>query len=327
MNRHREIAGMMRAPSGVAPSDRFIFEVDTTAVDETFTIPCQNAGVFNATVYWGDGGESTITTYNDANLVHTYAAAGTHSIEIDGTFPNIYFNNVGDKLKIKDITNWGNTGFLTMLRAFYGCINLTVSATDDGFSEVTNMSYMFDGATAVNPYTSNWNTSAVTDMSYMFSGAAAANIDVSGWDVGNVTSMINLFFRITSSVLDVSLWDVSKVESIRNMFYDGIASPDVSLWVTTSLKDASNAFRNCTNADPDISGWDVSVITTMSSIFQGSTFGDVNYDAALLAWSALPSVQAAVPFHAGTAKYTETAARAVLTDSPNNWVITDGGPA
>ena len=72
----------------------FVFTVETTGDAETFTIPCQNVGTFDAVVDWGDGGAtSAITTYNDADLAHEYATADDYEIRISGTFPNIFFNN------------------------------------------------------------------------------------------------------------------------------------------------------------------------------------------------------------------------------------------
>ncbi|MCF8244247.1 MAG: hypothetical protein K9J46_03750 [Saprospiraceae bacterium] len=41
------------------------------------------------------------------NATHAFTNAGTHTIRIRGTFPRIYFNNGGDKSKIKSINQWG----------------------------------------------------------------------------------------------------------------------------------------------------------------------------------------------------------------------------
>ena len=38
-----------------------------------------------------------------------------------------------------------------------------------------------------------WNVSSVTDMGYMFYGATSFNGDVSNWDVSNVTDMSGIF--------------------------------------------------------------------------------------------------------------------------------------
>ena len=73
------------------------------------------------------------------------------------------------------------------------------------------------------------DTSNVTDMSYMFYGATNANPDVSKWDTSNVIDMGFMFAGATNANLDVSKWDTSKVTDMRSMFYNAKnANPDVS---------------------------------------------------------------------------------------------------
>jgi hypothetical protein len=100
------------------------------AAARTITLPLTNGGgsVFNCTVDWGDGTPfSTVTAYNDANRIHTYAGDGTYNVEIQGTCEGWSFNNAGDKLKLTAIVNWGSistfAGFKYLLGGFYGCAN------------------------------------------------------------------------------------------------------------------------------------------------------------------------------------------------------------
>ena len=207
------------------PKPSFISTWDTTGASETVTLPATSASNDFA-VDWGDG--SGVEDVIAASPSHIYATADTYEITISGTCPVWEFRNAGDKLKIKDVSQWGEIGLVALHGGFYGCANMTVSATDAG------------------------DFSAVTDMFRMFRGTTLAN--------------------------------------------------------------------------PSVANWDISSATDMTEIFLLSAFSDSNYDLLLAAWSLL-SVQSGVPFHAGTAQYTEVAARALLTDTPNNWVITDGGPA
>ena len=194
----------------------FIFKVTTTAPSENFTIQCQNAGTFNATVDWGDGGAtSAITTYNDADLSHTYASAGTYTISITGTFPNIYMNNSASAPKIVEVVDLGDVGWTRLSLAFYGCTNLTsfASGTTDT-SSVTGMSYMFYNCSSLTSLdVSGFNTSSVTTMSHMFYNCSSlTSLDVSGFNTSSVTNMSYMFFGCTVLTgLRIRDWDVSSV--------------------------------------------------------------------------------------------------------------------
>jgi surface protein len=45
-----------------------------------------------------------------------------------------------------------------------------------------------------------WNVGSVTNMAYMFFGASAFNQDISGWNVGSVTHMNGIHVRWGSCV-------------------------------------------------------------------------------------------------------------------------------
>ena len=101
----------------------FIMRISVTA-GQTITIPFYNTTGYNGVINWKDGSTSTITTYNDADRVHSYAAAGDYDIEFTGTFKGFYFNNTGSKAIVKKIIQWGNIGMTSTTNAFYGCSNL-----------------------------------------------------------------------------------------------------------------------------------------------------------------------------------------------------------
>ena len=74
-----------------------------------------------------------------------------------------------------------------MAHAFDGCQNLTLTATDaPELFYVTDMSWMFAGASAFNADISGWNMHTVTTAANMFNGAklSTANYDalLKGWD-------------------------------------------------------------------------------------------------------------------------------------------------
>lgn len=105
------------------------------AAARTITLPlvqnrAEGALSYNCVVNWGDGTTpSFVTSYNDANRIHTYASDGTYIVKIYGVMEGWSFNNGGDKDKIVAVINWGSSptfeGFKYLRGGFYGCTNLT----------------------------------------------------------------------------------------------------------------------------------------------------------------------------------------------------------
>ena len=119
-------------------STPFKIIVDTTKAgsgNTHFILPLDGSSTYNFDVDWGDGGAvQTVTT--NTSIDHTMlGGAGTYTISITenvvGGFPHIYFNDSGDKLKLMQISQWGTNKWLSLERAFRGCSNLTITATDE----------------------------------------------------------------------------------------------------------------------------------------------------------------------------------------------------
>lgn len=154
-------------------------------------------------------------------------------------------------------------------------------------------------------------------------------IDVVSWGNVSFVSLKNAFSYNTSitTLSAISPSNFSKVTNMYAMFYrSNLTTLDVSHWDTSSVLLMSHMFAYTNITDIDIFNWDISNVTTMYEMFNGTPFSNISYDKALLSWSQ-QTVQPNVNFHAGTAKYTESAAKAILTGAPNNWIITDGGAA
>ena len=295
-------------------TDEFAMTITTTTADETFTIPCQNVGVFDAGIQWGDGSVSTITAYNDADLTHTYATAGDHLIRIRGSFPNIYFNDGGDKLKVKSVENLGDVGWESFNNAFRGCSNMTTfTAGNTDTSSVTNMSLMF------------YNCTSLT------------SLDVSGFDTSSATSMSEMFRNCTSlTSLDVSGFDTSSATSMSAMFRSctSLTSLDVSGFDTSSVTNMSLMFRDCTSLT-DVVGVDnfniegLNSTVDLNSFMNNVTLPTARYDALLVNWDAQEPFDGMSP-NFGKSKYTAGSAAATARAnliSNDGWTITDGGTA
>ena len=209
---------------GIGASTDFIFTVETTAPDETFTTPCQNVGVFNAVMDHGDGSISSITAYDDADLAHTYADAGIHTIRVSGSFPNIYFNNGGDKDKVRSVIQLGKVGWETLDKSFRGCAGMT--------SFIAGVC----------------DTSAVVVMqSMLFSCSALTLVDLSGLDTENVENMVNLVRACPLlETINISGINTAKCATMLGAFYgDSLLNIDLSGLAFDAVQDLTGFIFDC----------------------------------------------------------------------------------
>ena len=293
--------------SGSLYGNDMVLVMATTTPDETVTIPCQNVGTFDAVIDWGDGSTSTITAYNDANLAHVYADIADYTIRISGTFPNIHFNNGGDRLKLRQVLQLGSTGLTRLDNAFYGCSNMIefLGGVVDTSAVTTFLRTFLFCSGLVRLNVSGWNISATNTIEQIFRGCSSVvTIDVSGWDTGGVT-VAGSIFRGCSSVVTI----------------------DVSGWDTGLFKNVEFLFANCTSlADAAIDGWAIENITNYNSFMAGATLPTTRYNATLIAWNAQnPNDSESVDF--GNSQYSGSAAATARQNLIDNdlWTISDGG--
>jgi len=180
------------AQSGGLDGTSFITTWRTTTTNETITIPTTESG-YNYDISTSDG--QTFTGVNGDKTI-TFANAGDYDISISGVFPRIYFNQGGDNAKIIDIKQWGNIAWGSFLKAFYGCANLQLTATDSpNLSNATTLQNMFRDCISLNPNISNWDVSNITTMRSMLQ-QTAFNQNIGIWDI---TSVSNFLFFLTST--------------------------------------------------------------------------------------------------------------------------------
>jgi surface protein len=186
-------------------------------------------------------------------------------------------------------------------------------------SNVTNISYMFKGATYFNQRVDTWNVSKVTTMESTFSGSSgssenvfnngqlAGSIDTSkllnNWDTGNVTKMNDTFSLTSGFNQYISRWNTSNVTIIRGMFYNGlvfnngesagVSSNDTSLngWDTSKVTTMESMFQQDDAFNQNISNWKTSLVTNMVTMFylatkfnNGQASGVSSNDASLNGW-------------------------------------------
>ena len=288
------------------PPPEFTFSVDTTnagSLNTQFQLPLISNGTISIDVDWGDGNTDTITTYNQAETLHTYDTSGVYEIKIVNEVRGWQFNNGGDKAKITNISDWGSFNF-TEHSSFFNCTILTCTATDVP-------------------------TISTTDMHSSFSFCTLFNGSVSGWDVSAVTNFYSAFSSNTSFTgTGLDTWNVSSVTDFSFTFsFCSVMNADISSWNTSSVLDMEWMLISCLIFDQNISGWDINQVTNLDNILNGGELSTTNYDLLLVGWEVQAPNTGLEP-NFGTSKYslgsTAATAKASLV-STYNWVITDGG--
>jgi hypothetical protein len=276
------------------------------------TLPLISSGNYDFIVDWGDGNSDSINTWNDPQKTHTYSLPGNYTVTISGTIEGWSFNSSFSTSYITSVVSWGplrlgNNGY-----NFASCDLLDLSTTLDvlNLSGVTNLNYCFyrcENITTINNV-ELWDTSMVETFEWTFGYCYTFDDDLSDWVMSSATNTSGMF--------------------LRSLLFNNGGSPLIDNWDVSNVTDMSNMFLIAPSFDQPIGSWDVQNVSDMSDMFGSSTLSTTNYDILLNGWSTLPSLQPNVVFDGGNSQYTITtagAARSILTNTPNNWTITDGG--
>ncbi len=299
-------------------------DITGTSENNQITIPTRGSG-YNYDIYWESVNNLSIngTISNlSGDVTITFPAVGTYRVEISGDFPRIYFNNEGDRQKILTIEQWGSIGWTSMQRAFRGCNNLTIPATDaPNLSGVTDMSLMFSLAYSFNQPIGHWDVSNISNMAQLFQ-STPFNQDISNWDVGNVTNMTFLFVNAQAFNQNISGWDVSNVTDMTAMFNQAHAfNQDIGTWNVSKVTNMNAMFSFALSFNQNIGNWSIGNVTNMSGMLRNAGLSTANYDATLSGWASQP-VQANITLDATGLTYCEgLKARNTLSSDPNNWII------
>ncbi len=253
------------------------FRTTWITTDGTITIPTTGGG-YNYNITWTNLTNAGIGDGSTTGAVGNYQITGlangdTYEIAITGAFPHFYMNIGAERLKLQTIEEWGTQAWTSMEKAFYGCSNLTYNATDiPNLSNVSNMSYMFRGATLFNGNIGNWNTTTVTDMSFMFNGAAAFNQNIGTWNTAAVTDMNRMFYNATSFNQNIGTWTTAAVTDMSYMFGGATSfNQNIGSWNTAAVTNMTNMFSGATSFNGNIANWNTAAVTNMSVMFSGAT--------------------------------------------------------
>ncbi len=166
-------------------------------------------GSVDVTVDWDDGVTTNHKVSDSTRLTYCYDSDEIdkdpiRTVKVDGTFTRIGDGSNTTRIfnqELISIDHWGETGTTSTAYAFYEAKNLTSVVAPP--KTVTNMRYMFYGATDLTTLTGNWNNNVanVANMSYMFYNTPKFNQDISDWNVDKVT-IYGSSFRGGSAILE-----------------------------------------------------------------------------------------------------------------------------
>jgi hypothetical protein len=276
------------------PPNRFISTWDTrnlsagSSNNDQITLPLSGLTSYNMTVYWGDGSSQLVTT-GVFPITHTYATPGIYEIIMDinpiEKLRGFAFNNIGDILKILNISKWGAMSpFSSSVGFLYGCSNVTITATDIlDLSSTTSMESYFRNCTSIVdiPNIGSWDLSNITVLQFTFFGATSFNADIRNWDVSNVLLFTSTLRNCPAFSYSIGDWNVSKAISMSSL-----------------LRDKTPLTYSTANMDDIYNKWSLLTFVNTGIV---ANFGTAKYTIA------------------------GAAGRAILTSPPNNWSIADGG--
>ena len=199
----------------------FILTFNSTT---TVTIPTNPdfSGQYNYEV--DSNGDGVFEGSFTGDATFNFSTSGPHTLRIQGDFPAIQFGSGSGTAiaeKVTSIDQWGVIEWQSMEKAFEGCTNMTVPATDvPNLDNVTSMASMFAGASSADPDVTDWNVVNVTDMASMFAGASSASPNVTSWNVINVTDMSSMFADADNANPNVTKWNIANVTDMRAMLRD-----------------------------------------------------------------------------------------------------------
>ncbi len=242
------------------------------------TIELPLSGTVNCTVDWDDG--SAIENFTTAGLKpHTFASAGTYTVEISGNLAqfgiNNYFSTWTGAGYLTQVQSFGDLGLTSLAYAFNNADNLlslpiTLPAT------ITSLKYTF--CKNDRPFFENlnsWDVSHVTNMGGTFSAAINFNQDISGWNVGSVTNMSELFAtEVGNTVFNqpIGNWDVRNVINMDYMFVNNIAfNQPIGNWDVSNVESLEFLFAYASSFNQPIENWNLQKVTSLYALFGFAT--------------------------------------------------------
>ncbi|MBK8184802.1 MAG: hypothetical protein IPK63_18745 [Candidatus Competibacteraceae bacterium] len=243
--------------SGAAINPNFVFTIDTTKAGVTgssaFRIPMVSGSVYDFNVDWGDASNENVSGSALTAKDHTYSSPGIYIITISGTFPRIFFNDAGDKLKVLSTQNLGAVGWTSFAFAFLGCSNQTTVEGDVDWGVVTDCQSAWSG----NNLTS-WAVELPTGLTNCQSAWYGNNL--TSWTIELPPGLTNCSYAWRDN--NLTSWTVELPTGLTNCIY---AWRDNNL--TSWTVELPTGLTNCIYAwrDNNLTSWTVELPTGLTN--------------------------------------------------------------
>jgi hypothetical protein len=258
----------------------FTYDTANTSAGSTtnaeLKLPLLGSGTYDFFIDWGDASPvENITAYNQTEVTHNFGGIATGTVRIVGTITGWAYLNTGDRLKILNLTNWGNLKQVQSGGQFLSCTNLNITATDiPDLSGVGNtMANFFAGCISLvfNSSVNSWDVSGCPDLNSFFNGCNLFNQDISGWDVSSNTNLNRMFQNCFVFNQPLDAWDVSNVTGFGETFANAkVFNQNLNSWNVSASSSFFRTFRGAAAFDGNISAWTLNPLggVTMDSMFR-----------------------------------------------------------
>lgn len=224
---------------------------------------------------WGDGTRSKIDSGDAGYISHAYLNTGIYVITVFGTIEkwscgNDYNMIVGchDRKAcdgLISIHSFGNVTFGICAFAYTPKLESFPAKGTPKFYD-NDASYAFYDSSFNNDI-SGWDTSSITNMSHMFEGASAFNQPIENWDVSNVTDMSYMFAEI----------DPFMVLPIREDRPPSVFNQPLNNWNVSKVTNMNHMFWRAKAFDQPLNNWNVSNVASMNAMFTDAGLNQENY--------------------------------------------------
>ena len=226
----------------------------------------------------GGGGATGSGTFSGSIATITgLPSGGVIDLSISPTnFNRFNMDNGLDRARLMEIKQWGSVAWVSMAGAFWGCSNMTLTATDvPNTAAVANMRQMFSGCSSFNQaLPEGFNTAAATNMSRMFEACTSYNQPLpASFNTAAVNFMNGMFDGciVYNQPLPAS-FNTAAVTDMDQMFREcnSFNQPLPASFNTAAVTDMTGMFLACNSYNQPLpASFTTSAVTDMTAMFFG----------------------------------------------------------